>query len=376
MDFSLLAVYVAILGIVTVVSCLRYNIAIPIPEEDADGMALLFVSIGAAFIVSLLCALIVTVAPEAIAALIGQPDFQPYLWMVPVGVFIASVYNALQYWASRKKRFGLVTRTRVTRAVGGVGTQLGVGAAAPSPFGLVFGHMIYGGLGIFGLTRSLLKEDRQFLGKATLGRLAGQVKEQRRFPIYSVPEALFNTAGIQLPVIFIAAIAAGPEAGFLMLAMRVMGLPMGLVGASVAQVFLAEAPSRLRDGTIGTFTRTTMYALFKAGAPPLIAVGVLSPLAFPLLFGPEWERAGWLVAWMTPWFVLQFVSSPVSMILHVTGRQNLAMMLQGAGLVLRLSMVLLAAKLVEDNISEIYAISGAIFYMAYIAVVLFVSREK
>src|SRR5690606_34215664 len=129
-----------------------------------------------------------------------------------------------------------------------------------------------------------------------------------------VPEALFNTAANQLPIIMIAAAAAGPEAAFLFLAMRVMGLPMGLVGRSVAQVYLSEAPERLRQGTLPAFTHRTMWTLFKTGAPPLIAVGVISPFAFPVVFGEEWTRSGWLVAWMIPWFILQFVATPVAMI--------------------------------------------------------------
>lgn len=368
-DFSLLAVYVAIIGIVTVVSCLRYNIAIPLPEQDADGMALLAVALLAACGVSLLCALPVILAPEATARLLGQPGLQPYLWMIPVGVFIASVYNALQYWASRKKRFALVTQTRMTRAVGGVGTQLGLGAVNPSPFGLIFGHMIYGGLGIVGLLRNLLHNDRSLLGMLDRRNMRDQARSYRRFPLYSVPEALFNTAGVQLPLIIIAAMVAGPEAGFLFLAMRVMGLPMGLIGSSVAQVFLAEAPAKLRDGTLAAFTRRTMWTLFRTGAPVMIAVGVISPLVFPLVFGPEWGRAGWLVAWMTPWFVLQFVASPVSMVIHVLGRQGLAMALQAAGLVLRVGAVLIAAAVASENMSEIFAISGVVFYGVYMGCV-------
>ena len=101
-DFALLAVYVAIIGIATVVSCLRYNIAIPLPEDDADGMALLAVALIAAIVVSALLALPTLLAPSQTAALLGQPMLAPYLWMVPVGVLLASMYNALQYWSSRK----------------------------------------------------------------------------------------------------------------------------------------------------------------------------------------------------------------------------------------------------------------------------------
>jgi len=369
-DFALLAVYVAIIGIATVVSCLRYNIAIPLPEDDADGMALLAVALIAATGISALLALPVLLAPARTAALLGQPGLAPYLWMVPLGVFLASAYNALQYWASRKKRFGLVTRTRMTRAVGGIGTQAAIGAAAPSPFGLVFGHMLYGGLGVVGLARDLWRQDRAILRRMEGLRIVGIASVFRRFPTWSVPEALFNTAGVQVPVILIAAAAAGPEAGFLMLAMRVMGLPMGLIGSSVAQVFIAEAPARLRDGTLAAFTRSTMWTLFRTGAPPLVAVGALSPLLFPLVFGAEWARAGWLVAWMTPWFVLQFVASPVSMVLHVTGRVALAMGLQAFGLLLRVGPVLAVASAVPERLSEVYALTGAVFYGVYLCVLI------
>lgn len=371
-DFSLLGVYVAIIGIVTVVSCLRYDIAIPLPELDADGMALLAVSLLAACVVSLVLALPVIVAPEGSALLIGQPQLEPYLWMVPAGVFIASVYNPLQYWASRKKRFALVTQTRMTRAVGGIGTQLGMGAVNPSPFGLIFGHMIYGGLGIVGLSRNLLRDDRNALGALGWKRLLDQALTYRRFPLYSVPEALFNTGGAQLPLIIIASMVAGPEAGFLFLAMRVMGLPVALIGSSIAQVFLAEAPAKRANGTLGAFTRQTMWMLFRNGAPVIIVIGVISPLIFPLVFGSEWERAGWLVTWMMPWFLLQFVASPVSMVMHVMGQQALATALQAVGLVIRVGGVLIAGALVPENASEIFALSGAVYYGAYIVCLYYI----
>lgn len=229
-DFSLLAVYMAIVGILATVSCLRLNIAIPLPEEDADGMMLVALSLLAATALSVALALPVILAPEAAAAFLGQPAITPLLWMIPLGVWVASVYTALQYWASRRKRFGLITRTRMTRAVGVAGTQMGFGVAAPGPFGLLFGHMIYGGLGVFGLARSIWSQDRAALRAISWSRLRRVLRTYRRFPIWSVPEALFNSAGVQVPVMIIAAAAIGPEAGLVMLAMRVMGLPTRYLG--------------------------------------------------------------------------------------------------------------------------------------------------
>ena len=369
-NFSFLAVYVAIVGIVVAVSCLRLNITVPLPKSDGDGMALVILSILAATVVSCFLAVPVVFAPLFVAKLIGQPTMAPLLWMIPVGCWVASVYTALQYWASRQKRFGLITRTRVTRAVGGTGTQLGIGLTAPGPFGLMFGHMIYGGLGIAGLAKSIWTHDREALGAVSFRNMRHMLWAYRRFQIWSVPEALFNTIGVQVPVIIIAAMAVGPEAAFVMLAMRVIGLPAGLVGASVAQVYLAEAPHKLRNGTLGLFTRETMIALLKAGAPPLLLVGAASPFVFGIIFGTEWERAGILVAWMTPWFILQFVTSPVSMVLHVNGELRFAMLLQAAGLVLRLGAVLGAIIWAPNWTGEAYAVSGFLFYGGYLIVML------
>jgi O-antigen/teichoic acid export membrane protein len=369
--FNLLAVYMAVVGIATAVSCLRLNIAIPLPEADEDGMALLVLSLLAATLLSLLLAAPVIAAPATVASFLGQPDIGIYLWMIPLGVWVASVYGALQYWVSRKRRFGLITATRMTRAIAGAGTQIGFGLASSGSFGLLFGHMVYGGMGIFGLLRSLFLRDRTELGSVNLARLRRSLLSYRRFPFWSVPEALFNTAGTQLPVIIIAAVAVGAEAGFVLLAMQVMGLPMGLIGASVAQVYLVEAGQKLRDGTLGQFTRRAMLSLLKIGAPPLLMVGVASPFLFGPVFGSDWSRAGVLVAWMTPWFILQFVASPISMVLHVTGDLVTAMALQAAGLVLRVGAVLGAMLWAPTWIAEIYALSGAAFYGTYLAILLF-----
>ena len=373
-DFNLLAVYVSTLGLATVVSSLRYNIAIPLPEDDADGLALLALSLVAALVVSLLCALPVILAPEASAALLGQPGLMPYLWMIPLGIFIASIYNALQYWASRKKRFGLVTKTRITRAVGGVGTQLGFGVYSGSTFGLIFGQMLAEGLGVVGLIRDLLKNDLALLKSVTRRRIWKVAGAYKRFPFLSSPEALLNSASTHLPIILIASATGGVEGAFLFLTMRVMGIPMRLVGTSVSQVFFVEAPERYRNGTLFEFTTKTTRSLFKVGAPPLVLIGLVSPYAFAFVFGDEWTRAGVLVVWLTPWFLLQFVTSPVSVVLQVTGHLQLALWLQVFGLIVRLGAVLVAQTFFVEYISEAFAVSGVLYYMAYFAIVKHIAR--
>jgi hypothetical protein len=55
------------------------------------------------------------------------------------------------------------------------------------------------------------------LSKIKLSALAATLRRNRRYPIFSSPEALLNVAGVQVPVLLIAA-HGGAEAGFLLLA--------------------------------------------------------------------------------------------------------------------------------------------------------------
>jgi len=108
----------------------------------------------------------------------------------------------------------------------------------------------------------------------------------------------------------------------------------------------------------------------KVGAGPLIFMGIIAPFAFPLVFGSEWTRAGVILTWMTPLFLLQFLHAPLSLSLHVTGNQITAMLLQTFGFILRVGIVILASAVARPYMVESYTFAGMIFYATYIAVAL------
>lgn len=375
-DFELLAVYMSVLAILTVVSALRLDLAIPIIEDDTDAINTLALTLLFPTLISLALLLAVLSLPTSVAALIGSPAFEPYLGMIPVGVFFGAVYQSVQYWTSRKRRFRLVSRTRIERAIGGAGAQMGLGALGPSmaPFGLLFGQVIYNILGIYGLARDVIRHDRTLLGTIRWPIMWANFRRQRHFPMYSVPEALMNAAGTHVPVLIIAASTTNAEAGFLLLAMQVITMPLALIGRSVGQVYLAEAAQRHRQGTLGGFTRSTAKRLLTFGAPPLVVIGALAPFLFGSIFGDGWERAGVLVAWAVPWAIFQFVSSPLSTALHSTARIRLAMILQMFGAVLRIGAVALAAIYHTQWIAEIYAMASAAFYVFYAFVIIRITK--
>jgi O-antigen/teichoic acid export membrane protein len=368
-DFGVLAVFSAVFAVITVAVCLRYEIAIAIARSDDEAANLLAVAVATAATVSGLLAVIVVPAAAQVGAWLGQPALAPYLWMLPLCTFLAGVYAALQFWFVRQRQFSTLARTRIVQSAASSVAQIALGAAAVGPFGLIVGPVINGGAGCVGVLHRLLRHDRVAMQAIAPARMLSAAREYSNFPRFSAAEALANSASIQLPVMLIAALGSSAEAGHLMLAMLIVQAPMALIGGAVSQVYLSRAPEELRAGTLGAFTADVIGGLLRSGVGPLLCLGIVAPFVFAPVFGVAWLRAGVVVTWLTPWFVMHFLTAPVSMALHVAGRQRLALSLQLAGLALRSGAVLAAARLAGGHLSEAYALSGLAFYLLYLAVI-------
>lgn len=366
-EFGVLGVFTALLSVLGVVANWRYEIAIPLPDSDAKAVNLAVVALLCGVITSALTALVVFV----LFLLQGSFAFKSYLWWLPVGVFFTAAYAVFQYWSTRNGAFTRIARTRVEQAVSGVGAQLILGWLGGGVVGLILGQVLNSGAGFFGLACRAWQEDKRLSTSVNIPAMKSIAREYERFPKYSVGESFANVSAVQFPLLLIASFAASAEVGYLMLGMRLMQAPVGLIGASISQVFFKKAVAEYREGNLPILLENTLAALLKAGVGPLLFAGILSPYVFGYFFGNEWQRAGELVAWMTPWFVFQFLVQPVSMVLHVTSNQKAALVLQVFGLLVRTGFVLIPAVFFAGSgLSIFYAISGAIFYTAYLVLVV------
>jgi O-antigen/teichoic acid export membrane protein len=96
-DFNRLAVYSSLIGLMGVAASLRFNVAVALPERDENAMDLLRLAMLSSSALAVLVGIVVFLMPDRALDLLGNPGFEPYLWMVPVGLFLASAYGAVQY---------------------------------------------------------------------------------------------------------------------------------------------------------------------------------------------------------------------------------------------------------------------------------------
>lgn len=375
-DFNALAPFVGLISIIGTASCLRLDTAVPIPEHDEDGAHLLVMALLSTAVIAAATGAVLMFLPPAVADRLHQPVARAYPWLLALGVLLLGSYSALQSWFVRRKEFRTIAQTRLGQSCAGAGVQIGFGFAGASPLGLILGQIISSSGGALALGVRGLMAGRSAFKTLSVARMRELLSRYRRFPTYSTLESLCNTGGMQIPVILIAGLASGPEAGYLMLAMFIMQAPMALIGTSVNQVFASRAPAEFRAGRLGHFALDVYTGLLKSGAGPLMFAGIVAPAAFEIIFGREWGRAGVLVSWMTGWFVLQFLAVPISLVLHVTDHLPAALWLQAAGLLIRVIAVIGAGRFAADAVPESYALSGFVFYLLYLIVVLRVAGTR
>ena len=369
-DFSTLAVFTGIVSIISVATCLRYDIAVPLPVDHADGVAIVLLSTGIAAAISLVVLITTLMFADTLSDWLGHPELSGYFWLIPLATFLAGTYSAFQFWFVRSKRFGDLARNRIAQASGSAITQIGMGIAGAAPLGLLLGQVVNSGLGALRLALRFQREEASTIASMSAARIGRVARTFDRFPKFSALEAMCNSAAIYLPIILLSAWAVGPEAGYLSLGMYAMQVPMSLIGNAVSQVYMSRGPEEYRAGRLGSFTNEVLTGLLKSGVGPIICLGVVAPELFRLVFGPDWARAGVLVAWMCPWFVMQFLAAPVALALHVTNRLVDAFLLQVFGLVLRTGAVVLFAALPGAHLTEAYALSGFVFYFVYLLQIL------
>lgn len=375
-DLGVLALFAAIFYTLSVISCLRYDIAIPLPDDEREALPLLIVSLLSAIAVASAFALVVAFTPLSLLEAAQLQSVWPYLWLLPVALLLSGFFAAAQSWVIRRRNYKSISRVRVAQSACAASAQVGAGLLGVGPGGLIAGVVLNSGAGAAMFARDILSDVRKSGGWPKVQRLKDAAQQYKRFPLYSTWEALANSMAVQLPILIVAALTNESELGQMVVALNVMQAPMALFGNATAQVYLSKAPEQERAGTLASFTRQTAWQLFRVAAPFVIGIALLSTWIFPILFGPEWHRSGVLAAAMAPWVLLQFVFSPISMAFHIVGRQRLAMALQIGGLAIRVCITFAGGTLIAGRAAEFYALSGAVFYGLALLIIAYIIREK
>jgi lipopolysaccharide exporter len=337
--FGTATVFVSITGIIGVVSCLRYELAIMLPECDEDAANVLAISLLFVLMISGLSGLVILFASQWIVELLNAPDLASYIWLVPLALLVNGGFLALSSWNSRTRYFGRLSIAQVSQAVVKNGTQLIMGLGGQSHAGGLIGGIVFGSIVVAAvLGGQIWRDDRRlFREHICWHRMLGVLKQYRKFPLLDSWGSLVNTVSALLPALALSIFFSQTTVGYYGQAYQVIGLPVTLVGRSVAQVFFQRV-SKVR-GEQRHLVRTVevvFRGMAALGLFPAILLAIVGQDVIVLLFGQDWAETGIYVQILGLWAFFWFVYSPLSTLFATVERQEFFLIAHVAILVARL----------------------------------------
>lgn len=376
-DFGALAIFISILSVMVVVVSLKYQLAIPLPQDDEIAINVMAIAMISVVLMTAVAGLLLLFFGEKFAHILDMKAIVPYLWIVPVSLFGAGVYQVLSYWALRKQDFTRIARTKINQGIANVLTQVIVGLLTKGPLGLLLGDAIGRTSGSGSLFALFWKRDRQLISNISWEKMKEVAIRYRNYPLISSLSGLVNSTGLQVAPIMLASYYGAAVVGWFSLTQRIIGIPMRFIGLSVASVYTSEAARLVRENPNqlkSLFTDQTKK-LALIGGIPILLIGLSAPLFFSFIFGPSWEESGQYAQVLSIMFAIQFVVTPLSQTLNILERQSVQLIWDAGRLVIVIATIFLCAflKLTPIKVILAYSISMSIAYlilflMAFLAI--------
>lgn len=324
--FGLWGTFSAMVAVVIPLAALAYPIAIVLPRDDRDALALVRLCVYLAFAISALFTVALWLGGDQLVTLLGIESISGYMLLVPAAMLFSAGVQVAQQWLMRKKEFGAIAGAAVGHSLILNSAKTGIGWFLPlAPVLIVLatmGYALHAGLLALGARKGRRAASHQ---KAPSTRASMQNLAHRHsdFPIYRAPQNFINAASQSMPVLMLAALFGPAAAGFYTLSKTVMGLPSTLVGKSVSDVFYPRITEAAHYST--NLTNLILHAtgvLALLGCLPFGLVVVFGPWIFGFVFGSEWAVAGEYARWMALFFFFNFINKPSVASVPVLGIQR------------------------------------------------------
>src|SRR5699024_4937358 len=102
-DFGALALFVAISTILASIANGRYELAILLPKTDKEALSIMTLSLVISTLLSIFLFISIIIFHNPIVSIVNNRELSKWLYFIPIVVFLAGLYNSLNYYNTRKK---------------------------------------------------------------------------------------------------------------------------------------------------------------------------------------------------------------------------------------------------------------------------------
>lgn len=323
-DIGVLSVYTSTLSMLASFATMKFDMAIPIADDDDNAINIMGLSILSALVISAIVLLLTLSSGDTFVSILDAAPLRPYLWLLSIGVIAIGLYTTILHWAMRKRDYRSITKTKVNQGFAKAVVQVGSGVLGFGPVGLIIGEIFGQALGTSTLAKRLFTSERLLIKEINVRHMKSMASRYRKFPLISSWSTLLNTAGLQMPVLILSALYGSGVTGSFGFAKKIVSVPLSFIGIAISQAFFSEGASLSKDDPekLLRLTIKTAKRLLVLGFAIASILIVLGPWLFALVFGPAWQEAGVYAQVLSFMLIVRFAVNPISQALSIIEKQG------------------------------------------------------
>ncbi|MFK8030843.1 MAG: lipopolysaccharide biosynthesis protein [Gammaproteobacteria bacterium] len=322
-EFGLFSIFFSIFGILSIVSTLQLNNAVPLPTRDRDGARLLLASLAIVGTVSVLLMVLISLFGSSVLSIAGVDSLGTLLWFLPATIGIANTNLAMQFWFLRKKEYVDLAIVKALQSTARAGGQIGMGLAGLGPVGLAIGVFFGQFVSVLFLYRGVIKRHRSAFVDLSAQSIYQKAMEHRSFATTYTPSALLEAGTVYMPAIVLGVLFGPAVAGLYAFTLQAARGGMSIVVEAISKVFLVQAVDDYNAARVHDVRKRALrlcLAQFALGVPIFGLIVAYGESIFGLVFGENWSQGGYYAALLTPHLFSLFIFEHLTRLFVVTGR--------------------------------------------------------
>jgi len=317
------SVFMAIVFSLAPVSSLSYNQALVLAKNDREAAALTVLSFLLVLALTIILIIPFGLFSDFFFGLNLGPELRPYLWLIPISVFIRGTGAILIMESSRLGEFGLQGRSKIIQTVSERVFVLGPGLLGKTgALVIIIGRLIsyiFEAAAFYRLLAANISRTRN----VTWRILKEVAYRYREFPLYANWTNLTANLSAYVSIFIIAFFFTAEFTGLYAISERLLFLPLIIFGESIKSVYFRKATIQQNDpDQLSLFFAHMRDRLIAYSIFPMITILFFGTEIFGLFLGAKWEAAGHVAGILCLFAFFQLISSPVMSLVNVLGKQR------------------------------------------------------
>lgn len=326
-DFGVFALFMSITSIFGAIVTARYELSIMLPKSNSDAANLVILSLSIAFLLSLILLIVVFVFNDQIVRFLDNTDLKNWLYFIPLSVLLTGVYQSLNYWSNRNKKYKRLASAKVIESSTKGGANTGFGFLNIGAIGLVFGSIIGQLFSTLFLFFFVKKNNNNFFEDVSINRMKQMAKKYNKFVKYDLPAKISFSVYSNIAVIFFNKFFESAISGFYFFANRLLKVPFSFFITAFSDVFYQKLSTITDLNIISKEVNNYSNKLMKFTIIPFLLIVYSSYFYVEVIFGDEWgDLWKYMYIFSLPIFIA-LILSPYGHVLKVVNRQEISMFL-------------------------------------------------